>query len=193
MTTDLKRRFTKSYLICNSYAPLISASLVILFTPLNIIGHACSVVSWVWLFGTLRTVSHQAPLSMRFSRQEYWSGLSCPPPGDLPDPGMKPCVSYISCTEVKSLSRAWLFATPWIVACPNLLCPWDFQGKSTRVGCHFLLQGISQPRDRTQVSHIVDRRFTIWATRERDLLFIEHLLCYKRCNYITSFKVHSIG
>ena len=32
----------------------------------------------------------QAPLSMRFSRQEYWSGLPCPPPGDLPDPGIKP-------------------------------------------------------------------------------------------------------
>ena len=35
------------------------------------------------------TVVHQAPLSMGFSRQEYWSGLSCPPPGELPDPGIK--------------------------------------------------------------------------------------------------------
>ena len=35
-------------------------------------------------------VAHQAPLSMGFSRQEYWSGLSCPPPGDLPDPGTEP-------------------------------------------------------------------------------------------------------
>ena len=43
---------------------------------------------------------------------------------------------------MKSLSRAQLFATPWIVACSNLLRPWDFQGKSTGVGCHFLLQGI---------------------------------------------------
>ena len=34
--------------------------------------------------------SHQAPLSMGFSRQEYWCGLPCPPPGDLPDPGIKP-------------------------------------------------------------------------------------------------------
>ena len=32
---------------------------------------------------------HQAPLSMEFSRQEYWSELPCPPPGDLPDPGIK--------------------------------------------------------------------------------------------------------
>ena len=36
------------------------------------------------------TVAHQAPLSMGLSRQEYWSGLPCPPPGDLPDPGIEP-------------------------------------------------------------------------------------------------------
>ena len=35
-------------------------------------------------------VAHQAPLSMGFSRQEYWSGLPCPPPGDLPNPGIEP-------------------------------------------------------------------------------------------------------
>ena len=36
------------------------------------------------------TVAYQAPQSMEFSRQEYWSGLPCPPPGDLPDPGIEP-------------------------------------------------------------------------------------------------------
>ena len=36
------------------------------------------------------TVAHQAPLSMGFSRKEYWSGLPFPSPGDLPDPGIKP-------------------------------------------------------------------------------------------------------
>ena len=35
-------------------------------------------------------VAHQSPLSMGFSRQEYWSGLPCPPPGDLPQPGTEP-------------------------------------------------------------------------------------------------------
>ena len=40
-------------------------------------------------FATLWTVPHQAPLSMGFSRQEYWSGLPCLPPGDLPDPGVE--------------------------------------------------------------------------------------------------------
>ena len=43
--------------------------------------------------------------------------------------------------KVKSLSRARLFVTPWIVACTKLLSPWDFQGKSTGVGCYFPLQG----------------------------------------------------
>ena len=48
------------------------------------------LLSHVWLFTTLWTIDHQAPLSMGFSRQEYWSGLPCPPPGDLLDPGIKP-------------------------------------------------------------------------------------------------------
>ena len=43
----------------------------------------------VQLFATLWTVALQAPLSMEYSRQEYWSGLPCPPPGDLPNPGME--------------------------------------------------------------------------------------------------------
>ena len=38
----------------------------------------------------LWTVAHQAPLSMGFSRQEYWIGFPCLPPGDLPDPGIEP-------------------------------------------------------------------------------------------------------
>ena len=42
-----------------------------------------------WLFATPGTVAHQAPLSMGFSRQEYWSGLPFPSPGDLPNPGIK--------------------------------------------------------------------------------------------------------
>ena len=49
-----------------------------------------SPFSCVQLLVTLWTVAHQAPLSMGFSRQEYWSGWPCPPPGDLPNPGIKP-------------------------------------------------------------------------------------------------------
>ena len=39
---------------------------------------------------TLQAVACQAPLFIGFSRQEYWSGLACPPSGDIPDPGIKP-------------------------------------------------------------------------------------------------------
>ena len=49
-----------------------------------------SSFSRVQLFATLWTVAHQAPLSMGFSRKEYWSELPFPPPGDLPDPGIEP-------------------------------------------------------------------------------------------------------
>ena len=46
--------------------------------------------SCVWLFVTLWTIACQAPLSVGFSRYEYWSGLPCPPSGDLPSPGIEP-------------------------------------------------------------------------------------------------------
>ena len=47
-------------------------------------------LSHVQLFATPWTVAHQAPPSMKFSRQEYWSGLPFPSTGDLPDPGIEP-------------------------------------------------------------------------------------------------------
>ena len=63
-----------------------------------------SCFSRVWLIVTLWTVARQAPLSVGFSRQEYWSGLPCPPPRDLPDPGMEP-MSHASCTGRQVLYR----------------------------------------------------------------------------------------
>ena len=57
------------------------------------VSHVCTVLSCfshVWLFAPLWTVAQQAPLSMGFSRQEYWSGLPCPPPGHPPNPGIEP-------------------------------------------------------------------------------------------------------
>ena len=58
------------------------------------------VLSYVQLFATLWTVARQAPLSMQFSRQEYWSGLPFPSPGDCPDPGIElrsPALQANSC------------------------------------------------------------------------------------------------
>ena len=58
------------------------------FGGLELLECMLSHFSHVWLFVTLWTVA-QAPLSMGFSREEHWSGLPCPPPGDLSDPGME--------------------------------------------------------------------------------------------------------
>ena len=48
------------------------------------------VAKWCLTLANPWTVAHQAPLSIGFSLQEYWSGLPLPSPGDLPDPGIKP-------------------------------------------------------------------------------------------------------
>ena len=57
------------------------------------VGSCAQSLSCVQLFTILWTVACQAPPSMRFSRQEYWNGLPCPPPGDLPDTGIEPMSS----------------------------------------------------------------------------------------------------
>ena len=61
-----------------------------------------SPFSPVRLFGTVWTVACQAPLSMGFSRQEYWSGFPCPSLGDRPNPGIEPTVPYVSCINLDS-------------------------------------------------------------------------------------------
>ena len=57
----------------------------------------------VRLFVISCTVASQAPLSTGLSRQEYWSGLPCPPPGELPDPGIEPMSSAAPALQVDSL------------------------------------------------------------------------------------------
>ena len=86
--------------------------------------------SHIWLFATLRTVACQAPLSMEFSRQEYWSELPCPPPRDLPNPDIKP--------KFPALQGDSLLSEP-------LRKP-----KNTGVGSLSLLQGIFQTQKSNQ-------------------------------------------
>ena len=50
----------------------------------GLVAKSCLTLATLW------TVAHQASLSIGFSREEYWSGLPCPSPGDLPDPGIEP-------------------------------------------------------------------------------------------------------
>ena len=81
-------------------------------------------LSHVRLFSTPWTVAHQAPLSMGFSRQEYWSGLPFPSPGNLPDPGIDRvchyflvlCVCVCVCVQLLELCP-----TLWTIACQALL------------------------------------------------------------------------
>ena len=100
-------------------------------------------------------IARQTPLSMEFSRQEYWSGLLCPQPGDLPNPGVEPRSPVLQadplllshqgsptdtlCCVVLSRLAVSLSATPWTVVCQ---VPGDSPGKDAGVGCHTLLQGI---------------------------------------------------
>ena len=71
-----------------------------------------SVYTLVQLFATLWTVARQEPLSMGFSRQEYWSGLPCPPPGDLPPQGSNPPSLMSTCTVKHVLHHQYHLGSP---------------------------------------------------------------------------------
>ena len=68
-----------------------------------------SCFSHVQFFTILWTLARRAPLSMGFSRQEYWSGLSCPPPRDFPNPGIKPASPALQADSL--LLSHW--GNPW--------------------------------------------------------------------------------
>ena len=76
-------------------------------------------LSRVRLFAPPWTVAYQAPPSMEFSRQEYWSGFPFPSPGDLSNPGIEPRSPTLQADALPS----------------------ELPGKNTKVGCCFLLQG----------------------------------------------------
>ena len=68
--------------------------------------HACSL-SYIWLFVAPWTAGFQAPLSMGFSRQEYWSGLLLPSPGDFPDLGIEPMSPAAPALQADSLPLSY--------------------------------------------------------------------------------------
>ena len=75
------------------------------------------VLSHIWLFAKPWTVAHQAPLSMGFFRQEYWSGLPFHSPGQYVYHSSLMVTLGFQFSSVQSLSCVRLFATPWITAC----------------------------------------------------------------------------
>ena len=86
-----------------------------------------SCFSHVQPLETLYTVTHLAPLSMGFSRQEYWSGLPCPPPGDLPDPGIEPTflMSPALAVRFSTTSETSVQFSSVAQSCPTLATPWS--------------------------------------------------------------------
>ena len=123
-------------------------------------------------------MAHQVPLSVGFSKQEYRSGLPCPPSEDLPGPGIEP-TSFTSpalagrfffflplvppgkSERWKALSCVQVFATSWTIQSTEFSRPfWSGVGRLS------LLRGSSQPRNQTQVFHIAGGFFTSWTTRE---------------------------
>ena len=93
----------------------------------SVLSSFCSVQ----LLVTLWTIACWVPLSMGFSRQEYWSGLPCPPPGDLPNPGIEPTSLTSPALAVGSLQLASpaklhaAAAAKSLQSCPSLCDPID--------------------------------------------------------------------
>ena len=117
---------------------------------------------------TLGTVARQAPLSLGFSRQECWSGLPFPPPGDRPNPGIEPesPTWHIDSLWLSHLGSQYVCLTTWL--CLTLCDPMDCSPPGSSV--HGILQarklewvampfsrGPSRPRDRTCVSCVAGR------------------------------------
>ena len=107
--------------------------------------YKCRVVSCVRLFATPWTIACQAPLSMGFSRQEYWSGLPFPTPGDLPDLGIEPASPAL---QAYSLPSEPLGKPKWVLRCPGwdlgaMLCgwplPWVTSLDAILPACHQIL------------------------------------------------------
>ena len=121
---------------------------------------------------TPRTIAHQAPLSMEFSRQVYWSGVPFPSPGDLPDPGIKPASPLSPALQADSLLTELSekhsidcseSGSEVAQSCLTLCDPVDHSPPGSSV--HGILQarilewlvisyfrGSSQPRDQTHIS-----------------------------------------
>ena len=101
------------------------------------------------------SVAHHASLSMGFSRQEYWSRLPCPPPGDLPNPGIKP--SHVSCIgrwvlyagatwEARYIQYVYVYVSACVKplqSCPTLCNPVDYSLPGSSV--HGIWSGLLCP------------------------------------------------
>ena len=135
------------------------------------------LLSHVLLFVIPWTVAYQAPPSMEFSRQEYWSGLPFPSPGDLPNPGIEPRSPTLQADVLPSeppgkpfRHTAATVAAKSLQSCPTLSDPMDCSLQGSSVHGIFQVRvlewiaisfsrGSSRSRARTQVSCIAGRLY----------------------------------
>ena len=129
----------------------VSFMMVETFSCLFSLERACvlRLFSCVWLCETPWTVACQIPLPMGFSRQVYWNGVPCPPPGDLPDPG----IEHTSLTSPALAGGFFNTGTTWVARQAPLsmgilqasILVWVAMSSS---------KGASQPRNRTGLLHL---------------------------------------
>ena len=111
-------------------APLISSRPLHLLQQCCVTRVQCLVAQSARLFATPWTVARQAPLSMSFSRQEYWSGLPCLLPGDLPKPGIELRSPALPTDSLLSREYVYIYMPPcyslvkplWGLHLPHLRC-----------------------------------------------------------------------
>ena len=119
-------------------------------------GKAKSLIC-VWLFVTPWTEGHQAPLSMGFSRQEYWSGLPFPSPGDLPDPGTEPVSPALQ-------ADALLFEPPGKPHIPINLRIYVYACMLSRSSCLTLCDPMNFSLSGSSVHGILQARILEWVS-----------------------------
>ena len=115
----------------------------------------------VWLFATPWTVALRLLCLWGFSRQKYWSGLPCPPLGDLPHPGIKPRSSALKVNSLHLNYQGHPRILEWVA--------YPFS------------RGSSWPRSQTEVSYIADGFFACWVPGKP--LFFSLYQLYGQLNY----------
>ena len=142
-----------------------------------------SCFSLVWLFATLWTIACQASLSMGFCRQDYWSGLPCPPPGDLPDPGIEPTSLTSPALARGFFTASTTWQAHWLGTRPYWKC-WREQPENTYI-CNIL-------KDELLEMELLG----LWTRAFKNFLNIVKLMykvyysldaCFWMCNFLKNF------
>ena len=147
----------------------------------------CLVLRHIWLIHDPLDCSPPGSSAMKFPREEYWSGLTFPSPGDLLNPGIK---LIASCCIYCFAGRFFTTKPPGkgkgkVAQSSPVLCnPMNYtvhgilQARILEWVVPFYRES-SHPRDQTQVFHITGKFFTCWATREVTLCFKLYFFFYK--------------